>query len=108
MDRPAPSLARVAWRASLCLSFCLWGATALQAATFTVKKGATIQQTVDDASAGDTVVVPKGIWVQTVYIPSSKPGLKLVGKGAVIDALPDAPEGASIAKVDVVIRLKRG
>jgi parallel beta-helix repeat protein len=45
---------------------------------------ATIQEAVDAAVAGDTVLVSKGTWAETVSVTTS--GIRLQGKGATIDA----------------------
>lgn len=64
------------------------------AGTLKVKKGQSIQDVIDQAAAGDTVLVPKGVYVEVLHVPASKPGLRLLGKGAVLEARPEGAEGS--------------
>lgn len=62
--------------------------------TLKVKKGQSIQSVIDQAAAGDTVLVPKGVYVEVLLVPSGKPGLRLLGKGAILEARPEGAEGS--------------
>lgn len=64
-------------------------AAPLDAKTLAVpQQHSTIQGAVDVAAPGDRIEVAAGIYEETVFIPASKTGLRLIGKkGAVIDAL---------------------
>ncbi len=53
----------------------------------------TIQEAVDAASSGDTIVVSKGVYYESVYVYT--PGLKIVGKKAVMDGTFEGPPALS-------------
>ena len=66
------------------LAILLSAATAAAATTRKVpQQYETIQEAVNDAAEGDTILVSKGIYYESVYV--NTPNLKIIGKKAVID-----------------------
>lgn len=57
--------------------------------TLKVKKGESIQKAIEDANPGDTVKIAKGTYNEVLVVPDTAIGLKIVGSGAVLDALID-------------------
>lgn len=96
-------------RAALAAGLALLAVPAASAGTLHVKPGQSIQTALDQAHAGDTVLVASGVYTETLAVRQDQVGLTLQGQGQVVlDARPDAPDGSgtgiSIYAFDVVVR----
>jgi hypothetical protein len=66
----------------------------------------TIQEAVDDASAGDRILIGPGTYFERVFVPDGRRGLQLIGRRAVWDGNQGSDRGdcLSIEADDVVVK----